>query len=111
MKYNLQGTYRADNNARKVRIVLIVFILAITYRIIFNICYLSLDYEMCKFAENHPSSFAALQSTMYILGEVAPIITIFSLHAHEILRFRKAARDKKDTLIEQAKDSPMSANS
>jgi len=49
-------------------------------------CYILLDEKMFKFSTNHEKWFAAMQSSMYLVGEAAPIMVIFGINALEIIR-------------------------
>jgi len=69
-----------------VKLVLYLFIFAFILRIVFNTCYILLDYEMCKFSTRHEKWFAVMQSSMYLVGEAAPIMVIFGINALEIIR-------------------------
>ena len=53
IKRNLHGPV-AIRNARKVRIVLFVFLFAIIYRIVFNVAYITSGSKMCDFNNRHP---------------------------------------------------------
>ena len=85
IKRSLHGPV-AIRNARKVRIVLFVFMFAIIYRIIYNVAYLAAGSKMCDFNNRNPRSFALFLSSSYILCEALPMMSIFGIHGTDLWR-------------------------
>ena len=95
IKRNLHGPV-AIRNARKVRLVLFVFLFAIIYRIVFNIAYITAGSKMCDFNEKNPRLFALFLSSSYILCEALPLMSIFGIHGTDLWRQKRTSSEKNN---------------
>ena len=70
--------------------MLVTFSVSIVLRIIFNVAYLCHTVlDLCVLQMDDPRWFAVLQSSLYLFGEVLPIMSLFALSALELCRGKK----------------------
>ena len=77
------------------RIVLIIFSMSMFYRIGYNVFYILDDNNMCHYSMEHPEGFAGLESTMYIVTEIIPIMSLYCYHAIELYRRKSSIKSGK----------------